>query len=530
MKGLQDLVQGFNTTPFLFIGSGLTRRYYGLPDWQGLLQIFASRISEDAFVYNKYMAEAKQGNISISNLYPRIATLIERDFNEKWFSDKNFRRATEDDCIKFISEGASPFKVEIAYYIKSNSEVKQEYQEEVQKLKALTNRSLSGIITTNYDCFLESISSQYNVYVGQEQLVFSAIQGVAEIYKTHGCVNLPESIIINEKDYEDFEKKNAYLAAKLMTLFVEYPIIFMGYSITDSNIRSILRAIIECLSGENAQKLQERFVFIDYDENLNNSEMEITPYDMNFGDKIISMTKVKLKNFGLLYDVLSKKRSALPAKLLRLFKKEFYDFTLTNEPTAHVRVVALDDEKVSNDQLIMAIGKASDFGLKGLGGLEASEWYRDIVKNDLEFSADEILKYAYPGLIKKTNILPLNKYCKMSKEPIPLYIEEKRSKSFDEIISNTFKKNREITISDRSIMGIWNMQGETLEKKTRLMAHLYEEEINVDELEKVLNDIFDGNKDVLDCATTSEKTNIRRLIRIYDYLKYGKEPQLEVNS
>lgn len=79
-------------------------------------------------------------------------------------------------------------------------------------------------------------------------------------------------------------------------------------------------------------------------------------------------------------------------------------------------------------------------------------------------------------------------------------------------------------------MGIWNMQGETLEKKTRLMAHLYEEEINVDELEKVLNDIFDGNKDVLDCATTSEKTNIRRLIRIYDYLKYGKEPQLEVNS
>ncbi|MDL0414305.1 hypothetical protein QQP00_03240, partial [Clostridioides difficile] len=125
---------------------------------------------------------------------------------------------------------------------------------------------------------------------------------------------------------------------------------------------------------------------------------------------MITMTKIKLEDFNLLYEALSEKKSKLPVRILRMFKQEFYDFTITNKPTAKIRVGSVDDTRIKDEDLVLAVGKASDFGLKGLKGLSFDEWYRDIVMNDLEFSSDELLEYAYPSLIKQYNKLPLNKH------------------------------------------------------------------------------------------------------------------------
>lgn len=263
----------------------------------------------------------------------------------------------------------------------------------------IAEKSITGIITTNYDSFLEEHFDGFIRYVGQNQLIFSAIQGVAEIYKIHGSVDVPQSIVINEEDYIKFDNKSAYLAAKLMTIFMEYPIIFMGYSISDTNILRIIKAIVNCLDDDQLKMLKDWFVFVEYKKGMVGAQ--VSSYTIMVEDRPLTMKKIQLEDYMLLYSALQGKKAKLPVRLLRRFKQELYNYTITNVPTSNLRVAEIDDVRVADEELVMAIGRGSDLGLKGLRGIDSNEWYRNIILGDLDFSADELLMYAFPKLLKQ---------------------------------------------------------------------------------------------------------------------------------
>ncbi len=56
--------------------------------------------------------------------------------------------------------------------------------------------------------------------------------------------------MLTDDDYRDFNERNTYLASKLITIFVEHPIIFIGYSLTDPNVSGMLKAIAACIGEE----------------------------------------------------------------------------------------------------------------------------------------------------------------------------------------------------------------------------------------------------------------------------------------
>lgn len=520
MLKIDEVVQRFNATPILFVGSGLSRRYLNLPDWKGLLEHFAKIINNDDFAYSAYENKVKALECK-AGIMPKVAELIQSDYEVKWFADPTIRTVEEEVLEQIKEQGLSPFKAEIATFIKNQTTVSPSYEREVSKLAQISEKSIAGIITTNYDSFLEDTLQGFTKYIGQTQLIFSAIQGIAEIYKIHGSVEKPASIIINENDYVMFEKNSAYLAAKLMTIFMEYPIIFIGYSIGDTNIQNIIKSIVDCLDETQLTMLEDRFIFVEYKPDM--VGVEVSPFTIMIDNKPLIMKRVALSDLMILYNALEKKKTKLPVKILRRFKEELYNYTVTNIPTNNLRVAALDDLRVDDEELVLAIGKVSDLGLKGLNGIDGNEWYRDVVIGDLEFTADEMLEYAFPKVLNQNSgRLPVNKYLSEATKEFTECKELAIQLDFNKIISPTIQKNRKSLGEYTSVKQIWNQEKESLERALRLISHLDETQIVIGELEEVLKEIFSEDVNVLQNVSSHIRTHLRRLILIYDYLKWGK--------
>lgn len=511
---LDNLVKSFPTTPFLFVCSGLTRRYLNLPNWEELLQHFATRLSADSFKFKGLMNEAN-GNKA------KVGSLIAEEFSKRWFNDPTFRSGSAE-VEKLVENDVSPFKAELAEYIKARSMAVPEYHNEIELLKQLTVRNISGFITTNYDTFLEDIASGYKVYSSQEELLFSSIQGVGEIFKIHGSINNPSSLIITAEDYAAFDAKSSYLAAKLTTIFIEYPMIFIGYSLSDPNIRKILSSIARGLSDKHLDKLSDRLIFVKRNKLLDSS-VEVSSHSIDIDGRYIPATKIETNNFGLIYEALSHKKSGYPVRLLRLFQEELYRYSLTENCSKHC-VVSPYNPLIADDAIVFSVGVDDSHLVQGLIGVTSEQWYKSIIFDDeLNYTADELLTHAYPTLISRNNKLPIYKYLGKAEKNHPSI---KTISHLDELINNTTKRNREtFVLANRSVSGVIHQFSDDFVNTLKYLSYLKEDEIDIDELEKFIRESFEKHPKCLQTGENSA-SNMKRIIRMFDWLKYGKKGDL----
>lgn len=118
----------------LFVGSGMSIRYLGLENWKGLLRKFARLATDNEYAYEMYEQQAK-GLECKEGLLPKVAELIERDFNVCWFRNEQFWESREQSADD-ISRSVSPFKIEIARHMRDKSKVHDaEYATEIELFK-----------------------------------------------------------------------------------------------------------------------------------------------------------------------------------------------------------------------------------------------------------------------------------------------------------------------------------------------------------------------------------------------------------
>ena len=395
---------------------------------------------------------------------------------------EQFRKSRAESKAE-IERSVSPFKIEIARYMRGKSrEHNHEYVSEIELFKQLEMRSIGGVLTTNYDTFIEYLFPSYTKYTGQEELLFSTLHGISEICKIHGCCTKPESIVINDAEYRDFSEKNAYLAAKILTIFLEHPIVFMGYSLSDANIENILKSIVSCLSAENLDKIKEWLMFVV--RTKEGESEEVSTYSKSFeGGKSIEITRIRLKNYEPLYHALLENQAKYNSPMLRRLKQDIYELVLTNKPTSKMRVVNLEDDHLDDVEVVVGVGILADFGQQGYTGITASELYTDVVLDNQDWDTESIISKALPNLLPhNSNLLPVYKYLSHYDGVLPDKVEVANNKnSFDDLLSNTIKKNRDKHICrQETIVSIRNNL--SVGKCLQTIPHLMEVNIDIEEL------------------------------------------------
>ena len=105
------------------------------------------------------------------------------------------------------------------------------------------------IITTNYDrLFEEAYGREISTIINDSQIPLATKR--TQLYKIHGDIQFPESIVLTTNDYTDFFRNhNKPMWNKVKTLLAEKTIVFIGYSISDQNIDFLFENVINDLGS-----------------------------------------------------------------------------------------------------------------------------------------------------------------------------------------------------------------------------------------------------------------------------------------
>lgn len=395
-RQLQGLLHG-RPAPVLFVGSGISRRYTGAVDWEGLLRHFAAK-TDRPYEYYKSKADGE---------LPAIATGIAEAFAEVWWDRAEFKKS-RDRHAGDLGGRESPLKVEVAEHLAGAGARLPKRGELAEELALLRQAVVDAVITTNYDDLLTTLFPDFTPFIGQDGLLFANAQGVGEIYQIHGSVARPDSLVLTAADYQRFNERNAYLAAKLMTIFVEHPVLFLGYSLSDPNVRSILRSIAGCLTQDNVAQLQDQLLFVEWDAD---AEPTVGPHTFLIDDFVLPVHRFVVPDFRDVFGTLASLPRAFPAKLLRRLKEQVYELVLTDDPHKRLVVADINDDTPDRDvDVVFGIGMRAKLSSVGLVGLRRDDLIDDVVGDRSSYPAKGIVDESLPHILSLPGNVPVHKY------------------------------------------------------------------------------------------------------------------------
>lgn len=512
LDSIFDKIAKTKRLPILFVGSGISKRYTSNEySWKELLVKCISLYSEDPLnKYRWYNQKAKKLLDPDSHehlTYQYIGSMIEEDFNLAYFEGKIKLESEVPDDI-------SPLKAYICELLRGHI-LKKDASTEIEAFKGLREKMLT-VITTNYDTFIEQdIFTEHETIIGQKVFMGSEI---GTILKIHGCITKPNSLILTKEDYDKFDKKSKILAAKVLNLFTENPVIFLGYSITDNNVRKLLHDIFTCVDSDlDLRSLTERLIFVRYEKNL--SQPEIGFHSLRIDGIDVRMTEITLTDYTPLLKQMSNLKRITELKELHRLRELVHDIVIDYDGDKKKIIRLTPDEEYSGDEVVVAIGKIEAMTeMVGARGLTSDELFKDVVFDDvIKIPNDWIVKETIPNLLKSTHSLPIHKYIKsidMIKDERTLEAYKREPEDF---FNNSIIKVKDKYIEHNftSLDGIYFDDDIAFTNKMNFLVLRAALHSSAEELEEFLKNYYDGFPKKPLCQTI-----LRKLILIYDKKKY----------
>ncbi len=132
------------------------------------------------------------------------------------------------------------------------------------------------IITTNFDNLLEDTKHKnrhyYSVVIKDND--FLKAQTKSYILKIHGDIEDPQSIVLKEEDFLNYNHQHIMLETYLKSLLIDHTFIFIGYSLNDYNVKQTI-SWLNYLGKEIKNSIPRHFI-------LKTQTQKIEPYERTY--------------------------------------------------------------------------------------------------------------------------------------------------------------------------------------------------------------------------------------------------------
>lgn len=349
-EAISKIIAEKECQPILFVGAGLSIRYFEAPGWAQALQSAISHLPEGERNIDFYIQKHGRN-------FPLIGTAIAEEIHE--WAWKNGKNEFPPELFDSKYSKSIFLKHLIATKIGDMTPpldrlIQGKYAAEIDNLKDIRAHA---IITTNYDNMLENIFPDYAKIVGQA-VIRHDINSFGEIYKIHGTIEQPSSMVLTNEDYVEFGKKQKYITAKLLTYLAEHPVFIFGYNLGDPNISSILKDLGEIIADQNG--LIQNVFYIGYDQNARQREDLPEQHVIQFDDQQYRMRTIITDEFDWIFSVLAQDQAlkSINPKLVRVLAARTFKLIRSDIPRGKLEVNyrVLEGMQENEDELPNLLG------------------------------------------------------------------------------------------------------------------------------------------------------------------------------